>query len=111
MDHDPSRLLDRHRRHHPSIEPFIEQSTAPVSSLEVPLLTSFLPVCRPWALALGTPVLVIAGFLHLVQHWFQAKLYNRRQKKVMSQTNDDLTIGPPMSQAYVPIPPSQSSNP
>ncbi|KAJ4135218.1 hypothetical protein NW768_004839 [Fusarium equiseti] len=49
----------------------------------------------PWALALGTPVLVIAGFLHLFHDCTKKRIKNRHRRK-----NDfDDAMGPPMSQA------------
>ncbi|KAH6969219.1 hypothetical protein DER45DRAFT_497383 [Fusarium avenaceum] len=48
----------------------------------------------PWALALGTPVLVIAGFLHLFHDFTKKRIKNHRRKN-----NFDDMMGPPMSQA------------
>ncbi|PHH92162.1 hypothetical protein CDD83_8645 [Cordyceps sp. RAO-2017] len=47
----------------------------------------------PWALALGTPVLVIAGFLHLFYDCTK-----KRVKKARSKDSDMSEIGPPISQ-------------
>ncbi|KAM5341182.1 hypothetical protein ACJ41O_015291 [Fusarium nematophilum] len=51
----------------------------------------------PWALALGTPVLVIAGFLHLFHDCTKKRLKKKLQRSKMDF--DDDTVGPPMSQA------------
>jgi len=48
----------------------------------------------PWALALGTPVLVIAGVLHLFHDCTK-----KRVKKKLQRNKMDFDIGPPMSQA------------
>ncbi|KAJ4251883.1 hypothetical protein NW762_011180 [Fusarium torreyae] len=49
----------------------------------------------PWALALGTPVLVIAGFLHLFHDFTKKRIKKNRRRK--SEFDD--SMGPPMSQA------------
>ncbi|CAM1507755.1 Fc.00g046030.m01.CDS01 [Cosmosporella sp. VM-42] len=50
----------------------------------------------PWALALGTPVLVIAGLLHLFHDCTKRRV--KKQFKKMDSTSEDAS-GPPMSQA------------
>lgn len=58
----------------------------------------------PWALALGTPVLVIAGFLHLFHTCTKSRV--RKIKRSMSSSNiddEENAIGPPMSQACVTL--------
>jgi hypothetical protein len=54
-------------------------------------------IIRPWALALGTPVLVIAGFLHLFHDCTKSRIKKYRAKN--SDDDDDINQGPPMSQA------------
>lgn len=58
---------------------------------------------RPWALALGTPVLVIAGFLSLFHDLAYSGVKKMRESSSSSssEADDDFTQGPPMSQAYV----------
>lgn len=59
----------------------------------------------PWALALGTPVLVIAGFLHLFHNCTKKRVKKIKESMSSSNLDDDSnTMGPPMSQAYVPFP-------
>lgn len=56
----------------------------------------------PWALALGTPVLVIAGVMHLFHNTTKSRV--KKMKESLSSSNlDEETnaMGPPMSQAYV----------
>ncbi|KAF5003619.1 hypothetical protein FDECE_9824 [Fusarium decemcellulare] len=50
----------------------------------------------PWALALGTPVLVIAGFLHLFHDCTKKRVKKKLQR---SKMDFDDAMGPPMSQA------------
>ncbi|KAH6988097.1 hypothetical protein BGZ61DRAFT_474675 [Ilyonectria robusta] len=50
----------------------------------------------PWALALGTPVLVIAGFLHLFHDCTRQRIKKQMQKKI---DQEEAFGGPPMSQA------------
>jgi hypothetical protein len=55
----------------------------------------------PWALALGTPVLVIAGFLSLFHDMVYSRVKKMREasSESSSDADDDFTQGPPMSQA------------
>ncbi|KAH6892931.1 hypothetical protein B0T10DRAFT_400105 [Thelonectria olida] len=50
----------------------------------------------PWALALGTPVLVIAGLLHLFHDCTKKRIKKQMNKNIDLEENAD---GPPMSQA------------
>ncbi|CAI6014165.1 unnamed protein product [Clonostachys chloroleuca] len=52
----------------------------------------------PWALALGTPVLVIAGFLHLFHDCTKTRIKKYRARN-SDDDDDDINQGPPMSQA------------
>ncbi|KFH41522.1 hypothetical protein ACRE_077560 [Hapsidospora chrysogenum ATCC 11550] len=52
----------------------------------------------PWALALGTPVLVIAGFLHLI-HAYSRKGIRKIKRCDKFSSGDEDKYGPPMSQA------------
>ncbi|ODA83540.1 hypothetical protein RJ55_02054 [Drechmeria coniospora] len=52
----------------------------------------------PWALALGTPVLVIAGFLHLFHDCTKKRVKNIRHRRPQQRTGS-ADLGPPMSQA------------
>lgn len=54
---------------------------------------------RPWALALGTPVLVIAGFLHLFHIGTKTKLEKIRAS-ISVPGSADANLGPRISQAY-----------
>ncbi|KAK7424620.1 hypothetical protein QQZ08_008503 [Neonectria magnoliae] len=51
----------------------------------------------PWALALGTPVLVIAGLLHLIHSCTRQRIKKQMQKRI--DLDNDACGGPPMSQA------------
>ncbi|KAH7160366.1 hypothetical protein B0J13DRAFT_519773 [Dactylonectria estremocensis] len=51
----------------------------------------------PWALALGTPVLVIAGLLHLFHDCTKQRIKKNKLQKKLDLEDD--ACGPPMSQA------------
>lgn len=54
----------------------------------------------PWALALGTPVLVIAGLLHLFHNCTKKRVKKMKKSISSSRLDDDNNpMGPPMSQA------------
>ena len=50
----------------------------------------------PWALALGTPVLVIAGLLHMCYYCTRAHC-----KKLYRKSKSEAETEPPMSRVYV----------
>ncbi|KAG6014595.1 hypothetical protein E4U54_005051 [Claviceps lovelessii] len=52
----------------------------------------------PWALALGTPVLVIAGLLHLI-HDCSSKRVKKLARSLPGDSSSDDGQGPPISQA------------
>ncbi|KAF4120615.1 hypothetical protein GMORB2_2618 [Geosmithia morbida] len=54
----------------------------------------------PWALALGTPVLVIAGFLHLFHLGTKTKIKKMRAASTSTASSGDPNAGPPISQVY-----------
>ncbi|KAL6849058.1 hypothetical protein ACO1O0_008588 [Amphichorda felina] len=53
----------------------------------------------PWALALGTPVLVIAGFLHLFHACAWSRVKKIKRSASRASNDDEAKLGPPMSQA------------
>lgn len=97
LDHVPDLVVDRHDGNHPRTAALVVGQQTPVRTTRRgprPRPDADARRDSPWALALGTPVLVIASLLHLFHQCTKTMI-----KKLRRKTSSISASGPSMSKA------------